>query len=280
MLRAVIKSNIKTWEDCLPHVEFAYNRAVHSTTKHSPFELVYGFNPLTPLDLTPLPLKEQVNMDGAKKAEFVKNLHEKARLNIEMRMEQIMKNVNRNRKPRSFEVGDWVWVHLRKERFPHQRRSKLLPRSEGPFQVISKVGNNAYKIDLPREYGISATFNVSDLAPYLEDNSDLRSNLFQGGGTDEVIKTKSISSQEGPITRLQAKRLREEFAVYLDRHFAQMDVDHHHGKTITLLQLVDQHEGKMGLEGEDDSTKEEEGSLKCEKDQGGKGIKGGNTREC
>ena len=24
-LRAIIKKNIKTWEDCLPHVEFAYN---------------------------------------------------------------------------------------------------------------------------------------------------------------------------------------------------------------------------------------------------------------
>jgi hypothetical protein len=28
-LRA-IKKNLKTWEDCLPHVEFAYNRSIHS----------------------------------------------------------------------------------------------------------------------------------------------------------------------------------------------------------------------------------------------------------
>jgi hypothetical protein len=39
----------------LPHVEIAYNRAVHSTTKFSPFEFVYGFYPLSPLDLSPLP---------------------------------------------------------------------------------------------------------------------------------------------------------------------------------------------------------------------------------
>jgi hypothetical protein len=68
---------------CLPHVEFAYNRAVHSATKLSPFEIVYGFNPLTPLDLSPLPLTEHVNLDGKKKADFVKQIHEKARLNIE-----------------------------------------------------------------------------------------------------------------------------------------------------------------------------------------------------
>ena len=44
---------------------------------------MYGFNPLTPLDLTPLPISELVNLDGKSKAEFVKQLHEKVRLDIE-----------------------------------------------------------------------------------------------------------------------------------------------------------------------------------------------------
>ncbi|XP_031376072.1 uncharacterized protein LOC116191936, partial [Punica granatum] len=95
LLRAIIKKNIKTWEECLPHVEFAYNRSVHSATKFSPFEVVYGFNPLTPLDLSPLPL---------------------------------------------------IWLHMRKERFPAQRRSKLLPRGDGPFQVLERINDNAYKL--------------------------------------------------------------------------------------------------------------------------------------
>ena len=72
LLRAIIKKNIKTWEDCLPHVEFAYNRTIHYGTKFSLFKIVYGFNSLTPLDLSPLPMSEHVNLDGKKKAEFVK----------------------------------------------------------------------------------------------------------------------------------------------------------------------------------------------------------------
>uniref|UniRef100_A0A8R7JVC0 Integrase catalytic domain-containing protein n=1 Tax=Triticum urartu TaxID=4572 RepID=A0A8R7JVC0_TRIUA len=32
MLRAVLKKNLKMWDEYLPHVKFAYNRAVHSTT--------------------------------------------------------------------------------------------------------------------------------------------------------------------------------------------------------------------------------------------------------
>ncbi|XP_073137389.1 uncharacterized protein [Henckelia pumila] len=55
----------------------ALSRSVHSTTNYSPFEVVYGFNPLTPLDLMSLPMSKRVNMDGKKKAEFVKSLHEK-----------------------------------------------------------------------------------------------------------------------------------------------------------------------------------------------------------
>ena len=87
LLRAIIKKNIKTWEDCLPLVEFAYNRSVYSATKYSSFEIIYDFNPLTPLDLTPLPFSERVNLDGKKKAEIVKQIHERAKLNIERRTE-------------------------------------------------------------------------------------------------------------------------------------------------------------------------------------------------
>jgi hypothetical protein len=54
----------------LPFIEFAYNRSVHSTIDFSPFEIVYSFNPLTPLDLLPLPIDEKTSFDGQKKAEM------------------------------------------------------------------------------------------------------------------------------------------------------------------------------------------------------------------
>jgi hypothetical protein len=37
MLGTILKKNIKMWEECLPHVEFAYNHSLHSTTKMCPF---------------------------------------------------------------------------------------------------------------------------------------------------------------------------------------------------------------------------------------------------
>ena len=67
LLRAIIQKNLKNWEDCLSFIEFAYNRSVHSTTDHSPFEIVYGFNPLTPLDLIPLPVDKDLVLMVIKK---------------------------------------------------------------------------------------------------------------------------------------------------------------------------------------------------------------------
>ena len=49
-------------------IEFAYNRSEHSTNDFSQFGIIYGFNPLTPLDLIPLTIDENVNFDGNIKA--------------------------------------------------------------------------------------------------------------------------------------------------------------------------------------------------------------------
>jgi hypothetical protein len=65
MLWAILKTNLKLWEECLPHIEIAYNRSVHSTMKVSPFQVVYGFNSLAPIDLLPLPPSEMTCFDAS-----------------------------------------------------------------------------------------------------------------------------------------------------------------------------------------------------------------------
>jgi hypothetical protein len=61
------------------------------------------------------------------------------------------------------EPGDLVWLHLRKERFPDLRKSKLMFRVDGPFKIFEKINDNAYKLELLPEFGVSLTFNISDL---------------------------------------------------------------------------------------------------------------------
>ncbi|KAL1208818.1 hypothetical protein V5N11_010497 [Cardamine amara subsp. amara] len=228
LLRALVKKNLKTWEKCLPHVEFAYNHSMHSASRFSPFEIVYGFNPTTPLDLMPLPLSERISTDGKKKAELVQQIHEKAKKNIEEKTKQYAKYANKGRKELIFEEGDLVWIHLRKERFPNERKSKLMPRMDGPFKVLKRINNNAYALDLQGKYNVSNSFNVADLVPFIADKTDLRSNPFQVGEDDvipeswkhepeEQLEHEELGAEEdaslivpvGPMKRSRAKEFHQ-----------------------------------------------------------------------
>ena len=99
----------------------------------SSFEIVYGFNPLTPLDLLPLPINKIASLDRQKKAEMVKKSHKSVWQHIEKKNEQYATKANKGHRQVIFEPGDWVWVHMQKERFPVRKRSKLHPRGDGPF---------------------------------------------------------------------------------------------------------------------------------------------------
>jgi len=216
MLRAVLKGKLTSWEDYLPIVEFAYNRTFHSSTGKTPFEVVYGFNPLTPLDLLPLPTNDFANLDGKKKADMMKKIHEQTRLAIEKKNKEVALRRNKGRKYVVFKPGDLVWVHMRKERFPSKRKTKLDPRGSGPYKVLERIGDNAYKLDLPGEFQVSATFNVSDLSHFDADLNS-RTNSLQEEGNDSIQgsstplkdKDEALETPRRPITRSQTKEFND-----------------------------------------------------------------------
>jgi hypothetical protein len=57
----------------------------------------------------------------------IKKIHEKTKETIELKAVRKAASMNKHRKKVLFEPGDLVWIHLRKERFPDQRKSKLMP---------------------------------------------------------------------------------------------------------------------------------------------------------
>ena len=127
-------------------------------------------------------------------------MHSQVRTQIENSNKKYKARVDRHRKKVVFKEGDLVWIHLRKARFPTGRYGKLQPRADGPFRVLEKINDNAYKVDLPGEYNVSGTFNVADLCPYITDSdhdtseveevddeaADSRMNLFLRGENDAM----------------------------------------------------------------------------------------------
>jgi hypothetical protein len=87
-----------------------------------------------------------------------------------------------------------------------------MSRAAGPFKILAKINDNAYKLELPPEFGVSPNFNISDLQPYMgEDEMTSRMMSMQEGEDDEDINTSAtiIPSVEilGPITRSRAQQL-------------------------------------------------------------------------
>ena len=57
-------------------------------------------------------------------------------------------------------------IQIRPERFPPGAVKKLTARSAGPFRILKKINPNVYVTDFPPDFGISSTFNISDLVAY------------------------------------------------------------------------------------------------------------------
>jgi hypothetical protein len=166
------------------------------------------------LTLDPL---DAPHLDVVARVKHMLDIHEQTQQNITHTNAKNWVVGSKGRKLVTFEPGDLVWLHWRKDRFPTLRRSKLMPRAAGPFKVLQKINDNAYVLDLPAEYGVSCSFNVTDLKPYAGEGEELlsRTTSIQEGEDDEDINpdkgmttpTKPAHVPLGPLTRARAREL-------------------------------------------------------------------------
>ncbi|GJV31416.1 reverse transcriptase domain-containing protein [Tanacetum coccineum] len=163
LLRCLVGDHVKAWNQKLCQAEFAHNHAVNRSTGFSPFQ------------------------------DFVVGLHDVHKVvheNLVRANSKYKQDADHKRRHVDFEVGDFVWAVLTKDRFPVGEYNKLSAKKIGPLEIMEKMNSNAYRLKLPSHIRCSDVFNVKHLLPYHGDSSNedsvgnSRTNFVYPGGND------------------------------------------------------------------------------------------------
>src|SRR5712692_8395359 len=149
------------WSALLATAEFSHNSRVHSTTEHSPFEALMGFNPRS--------------LPSALPPTSVPSITERLVTLTQLRSDLITAQTIAHRQwkstaaPLPYKLGDLVWLegkHL-KTSYPSY---KLAPRRHGPFPITRCINDTTFGLSLPRSWKIHPVFHTSLLSAYHETN--------------------------------------------------------------------------------------------------------------
>ncbi|VFR02798.1 unnamed protein product [Cuscuta campestris] len=158
------------------------------TTGLSPFQIVLGQNPSGVLDLAPILRVGRNHPRSEEMTENLRSVHDQVRCKIEESNNKYKARVDKHRRQVVFDVGDFVWAVLTKDRFPVGEYDKLKDQKIGPCEIVQKINDNAYRLQLPSHLKTSDVFNVKHLTPCFfkpkEDVVNSRASSFQPGETD------------------------------------------------------------------------------------------------
>jgi len=163
MLRHYVAPHQTDWIDHLANCEFAINNADQDSTGFSPFYLTYGYHPLTPGSSV---VPSHVPAVAVRHKQMLVDL-KNAKLNLEAAQKRQKYYYDTKKKPVEFDVGDQVLLTTKDVGLYCPGSPKLLPRWIGPFKVLARIGDLAYRLELPDVMKIHNVFHVSRLKKYV-----------------------------------------------------------------------------------------------------------------
>jgi len=163
LLRSCALNFPDKWADCLPLAEFSYNNSYQENIKMAPFEALYGRRCRTPLHWSELGERWFFGVD------LVKETEDKVRQiqnNLRVAQSRQKSYADRRRRPLRFAKGDHVYLKVSPLKGVNRFgvKGESAPRYIGPFPIIHRCGQVAYRLKLPeRSSRVHNVFHVSQL---------------------------------------------------------------------------------------------------------------------
>ncbi|KAF8760957.1 hypothetical protein RHS01_00083 [Rhizoctonia solani] len=154
-LRSYVAADHLDWASWLPLAEYAYNNARHSATGKTPFELVYGQNPVMNPSNIPANVPEADHVADTLAQEW-----KEAEAALRMSKEKMIGN--KGIIP-EYSIGDKVWLDGKNVEL-RTNSNKLDPKRLGPFEITEKISSHAYRLRLPETLKIHNVFYVGLLS--------------------------------------------------------------------------------------------------------------------
>ena len=149
MLSMYVDSKHTDWDVFVPYVVAAYNMTPHTSTKMSPFYMLYGREARLPVDVALRPRQplEAPDMEEYRR-ELVEGLriaHECGREALRKSQQQREARMENGKNVPVFQEGDQVMVKTPALQSAGPTK-KLLHLWQGPFRVLRRMGHNTYQV--------------------------------------------------------------------------------------------------------------------------------------
>ena len=159
----------ESWNKYLPLIEFSYNNNYQSTIRVAPYEMLYGRKCRSPIHCDETEERRYLGHEAVQRTnEAIENIRAQM-LAYQNRQKSYADPKCRNLE---FQVGDYVFLRVSPwkgvKRFG--KKGKLSPRFVGPFEILERIGQVAYRLALPPAFSVvHNVFHVSTLRRYVHD---------------------------------------------------------------------------------------------------------------
>lgn len=177
------EENPRKWDQYLEALTFAYNTTIHASHLTTPFQLVFGREPIKPIDL----ITNQRPVESSKDNELVTDLEkiEAARILARKLIKQSQQSAkvryDKGRSLPSYKINDLV-LRKRQSYVIGESRKFYMPW-QGPFKIIRILSDVNYQIVNLKDPEEQYIAHINQIKPY---NQRLIASLEGAEGTQEA----------------------------------------------------------------------------------------------